>query len=71
MRFVWTALLCGALSWGGRGAEAREALAVARARLLARAARISDPVWRERFLTQVADNAATLALSVDPPADPG
>jgi hypothetical protein len=31
--------------------------------LLARAAKISDPVWRERFLTGVPDNSRTLALA--------
>ncbi len=49
-----------ALAAAGRDTEAREALAAAKERLLARAGRISAPVWRERFLTQVADNAATL-----------
>ena len=32
-------------------------------RLLARATRIKDPAWRERFLACVPDNARTLALS--------
>lgn len=35
----------------------------ARERLLTRAAKISDLRWRERFLTQVPDNAQTLALA--------
>jgi hypothetical protein len=38
-------------------------LAAAREHLLSRAAKISDPVWRERFLTQVPNNARTLALA--------
>ena len=42
--------------------SARAAARDARERLLARAARIADPAWRERFLTAVPDNAATLAL---------
>jgi tetratricopeptide (TPR) repeat protein len=50
-----------ALAAAGRHAEAQAALAVAKDRLLARAAAISDPMWRERFLTRVPDNAATLA----------
>jgi tetratricopeptide (TPR) repeat protein len=50
-----------ALFAAGRLAEARAALAVARERVLARAACIRDPAWRERFLNQVPDNAATLA----------
>jgi tetratricopeptide (TPR) repeat protein len=33
-------------------------------RLLSRAAKISDPSWRERFLTAVPDNARTLTLAV-------
>ncbi len=50
-----------ALAAAGREAEAREAREAAKERLLARAARITSPAWRERFLTQVPDNAATLA----------
>jgi ATP/maltotriose-dependent transcriptional regulator MalT len=38
-------------------------LADARARLLERAERIRDPAWRRRFLADVPDNAATLALA--------
>jgi tetratricopeptide (TPR) repeat protein len=52
-----------ALSAAGRAAEADLALRAARDRLLARAARISDPAWRERFLSAVPDNAGTLARS--------
>ena len=43
--------------------------ASAREHLLARAAKISDPVWRRRFLTAVPDNARTLALAGELPAD--
>ncbi len=50
-----------ALAAAGRRDEAQAALDRARARLLARAARIADPLWRERFVTAVPDNAATLA----------
>jgi serine/threonine protein kinase/tetratricopeptide (TPR) repeat protein len=39
-----------------------EIIAEARERLLERAGKISDPAWRERFLT-VPDNARTLALA--------
>jgi tetratricopeptide (TPR) repeat protein len=49
-----------ALASAGRADEARRALAAARGRLLARAAKISDPDLRERFLTAVPENAATL-----------
>jgi hypothetical protein len=50
-----------ALAAAGRAAEAATARAAARERLLARAARIADPTFRERFLTLVPDNAAILA----------
>ena len=50
-----------ALDACGEQEPAREALAVARARLLARAARVRDVTRRERFLTEVAENARTLA----------
>jgi hypothetical protein len=52
-----------ALAAAGAHAGAAQAIASARARLLERAARIADPTWRERFLTEVSDNARTLALS--------
>jgi hypothetical protein len=47
------------------GMNERYAAAVSEARdhLLVRAARISDPRWRERFLTSVPDNARTLELA--------
>src|SRR5262249_7862108 len=53
-----------ALAAAGENERFDQALASARAHLLARAAKISDPAWRERFLTTVPDNARTLALSV-------
>ena len=43
--------------------EAAAAAAAARERLLARAARISDPAWRERFLRHVPENVRTLTLA--------
>ena len=46
-----------ALAADGGADAAREALTVARDRLLERAARIEDPSWRERFLTSVEENA--------------
>ncbi len=52
-----------ALAAAGRPDDAARALAAAKGSLLARAARISDPAWRERFLTLVPDNAATLAAA--------
>jgi tetratricopeptide (TPR) repeat protein len=52
-----------ALTRSGDVAEAAKVLTSAREQLLARAAKISDLVWRERFLTQVPDNARTLALA--------
>jgi tetratricopeptide (TPR) repeat protein len=51
-----------ALAANGEEADFCEAIASAREQLLARAARISDPAWRERFLTSVPDNAQTLSL---------
>jgi hypothetical protein len=53
-----------ALSAAGRRDEAARALTAARARLLARAALLRDPAVRERFLTRVPENAATLAAEV-------
>ncbi|WP_437964093.1 protein kinase [Sorangium sp. So ce260] len=52
-----------ALAASGRHAEAIAALASARAALLARAEKLSDPTWRERFLRDVPDNARTLELA--------
>ncbi len=43
--------------------EARAAAVSARDHLLARAAKISDPVWRGSFLAAVPENARTLALA--------
>src|SRR5262249_44811443 len=51
------------LAAAGRHAETRASLAIAEARLRQRAAAISDPVWRESFLTNVPENAGTLALA--------
>ncbi|WP_438017101.1 protein kinase [Sorangium sp. So ce315] len=52
-----------ALAAVGAAREAAEVLAAAREHLLGRAAKISDPTFRERFLTCVPDNARTLALA--------
>jgi tetratricopeptide (TPR) repeat protein len=52
-----------ALLASDRVTEATNAIAAARERLLARAAQIGDPVWRESFLTRVTDNARILSLA--------
>ncbi|XYH93494.1 hypothetical protein ACMHYB_37340 [Sorangium sp. So ce1128] len=52
-----------ALAAGGRQDEAAAAIASARAALLARAEKLSDPTWRGRFLRDVPDNACTLELA--------
>ncbi|WP_437949823.1 hypothetical protein WME98_02695 [Sorangium sp. So ce296] len=52
-----------ALAASGRQHEANAAIASARAALLARADKLSDPTWRERFLRDVPDNARTLELA--------
>ncbi|WP_437964096.1 protein kinase [Sorangium sp. So ce260] len=52
-----------ALAASGRHAEALAAIASARDALLARAEKLSDPTWRERFLRDVPDNARTLELA--------
>ncbi|WP_437669263.1 serine/threonine-protein kinase [Sorangium sp. So ce131] len=51
-----------ALEACGHEREARMAIASARESLLARARKISDPVWRARFLGNEPDNVATLEL---------
>ncbi|WP_437274536.1 protein kinase [Sorangium sp. So ce375] len=51
-----------ALSACGHRREATMAIASARERLLDRARKIGDPVWRGRFLGNVPDNVATLEL---------
>ncbi|WP_437573711.1 protein kinase domain-containing protein [Sorangium sp. So ce887] len=52
-----------ALSASGRQHEAIAAIASARTALLARAEKLIDPTWRERFLRDVPDNARTLELA--------
>jgi eukaryotic-like serine/threonine-protein kinase len=52
-----------ALRASGREREFTTAILDARDHLLARAAKIGDPVWRDRFLAGVAENAETLALA--------
>ena len=47
----------------GDGRAFASAIAAARDRLLDRAARISDPEWRRRFLADVPENARTLSLA--------
>jgi tetratricopeptide (TPR) repeat protein len=51
-----------ALEAAGERDAARAAIAHARARVEANAARIRDPAWRTSFVERVADNAATVAL---------
>jgi eukaryotic-like serine/threonine-protein kinase len=55
-------ILARSLDASGDGEAARAAIAVARARLLERAARI-EPRFRESFLRKIPENAATIALS--------
>ncbi len=60
-----------ALDASGDRAAAREAIAAARARIEAHAAKISDPVLRRSFLDRVPEHAATFALAhawLDAPA---
>jgi len=52
-----------ALFANGEQARAREAIASAKERLLARAAKIGDPAIRRSFLENVPENARTLALA--------
>jgi hypothetical protein len=52
-----------ALAASGAADEARRALAAAREAVLARAAKIRDAAWRERFLREVPENARTLELA--------
>jgi eukaryotic-like serine/threonine-protein kinase len=52
-----------ALAGVGASMEARAAIADARTRLLERATKIADPVWRERFLHDVPVNARTLEFA--------
>jgi predicted ATPase len=52
-----------ALAAAGRASDFAKAITEARDRLLARATKISDPGWRERFLTSVSENARTLSLA--------
>jgi tetratricopeptide (TPR) repeat protein len=51
------------LTAGGKEGDFFAVITEARERLLTRAVRIGDQRWRERFLTQVPDNAQTLALA--------
>ncbi len=55
--------LAEALAHNGEDTEARAVLEAARERLLARAARIEEAAWRERFLHDVPVNARILALA--------
>jgi tetratricopeptide (TPR) repeat protein len=50
-----------ALAACGRAVEAAHVFESARQRLLERASAIRDPVWQQRFLTNVPENARTLA----------
>src|SRR5262249_62042607 len=62
VRLTWAQALAAA----GRTDAAAEARAAARARLTERASRMSDPSLRERFLTLVPENAATMAAYLRP-----
>jgi hypothetical protein len=53
-----------ALAAAGEHEAAKDALAAARRRLLARAGRIRDPAWRASFLERVPENARTLELDL-------
>jgi tetratricopeptide (TPR) repeat protein len=57
VRLTWATVLAAA----GRRDDAASARATARARLTERANRMSDAALRERFLTRVPENAATMA----------
>jgi tetratricopeptide (TPR) repeat protein len=52
-----------ALDASGEHAAAREALAAARDRVIARADKLTDPAWQRSFLEDVPENARTLALA--------
>jgi hypothetical protein len=52
-----------ALHAAGADDRARQAITEARARLLAIAARIPDPAYRQSFLENVPENARTMALA--------
>jgi tetratricopeptide (TPR) repeat protein len=52
-----------ALAAAGEVEPARAALAAAHERLMARAARIANPDWRQSFLTRLLDNARTVRLA--------
>jgi tetratricopeptide (TPR) repeat protein len=54
-----------ALHAAGLEEDARAALGSARERLLARAEKITNPEWRDSFLTRLHDNARTVRLSTD------
>jgi tetratricopeptide (TPR) repeat protein len=56
-------ILAEALAASGDVEAARAALQAAHARLLARAAQIANPDWRESFLTRLLDNARTTRLA--------
>ena len=58
---AWSAQRCSKAT--GNHDAARATIATARARLLERAAKISDAALRESFLTNVRDNARTFALA--------
>jgi tetratricopeptide (TPR) repeat protein len=61
--FLVRTTLVEALLVSERTAEATAAAQVARARLLERALRIVDPIARERFISQVPENARALELT--------
>ncbi|KYF64982.1 hypothetical protein [Sorangium cellulosum] len=55
--------LAESLAASGRHEEAAATIMLARMALLARAEKLSNPTWRERFLRDVPDNARILELA--------
>jgi tetratricopeptide (TPR) repeat protein len=60
--YVWLAII-DTLFAAGEAADARAALAKALARILERAAKMTDPAWRASFLERVPENARIVALA--------
>ena len=67
---LWRLAHAEALAACGKSDEAKDAIAVARQRLLARADKIEDPQWRDRFLRNVTENRLTLDAADEWSADP-
>jgi hypothetical protein len=58
-------LLAETVEAAGEHEQAREAIALARDHLLARAARFSDSNWRDSFLANIPEHARTLQLAAE------